>query len=85
MTDPTVPPNPFVGEAGIRIEKAVRGAIETGHVISVGDVLIELRTDPSLSDADFRTFFRALLEARLGFAVERWIVALVTRMYREGK
>jgi hypothetical protein len=76
--------NPFPGEQGVRIEKAVRHAIDTGHVISVGDVLIELRTDPNLSDDDFRTFLRALLEARRGFDVERWVVALVTRTHREG-
>jgi hypothetical protein len=68
---------PFEGEAGIRIEKAVRHAVGSGHMLSVGDVLIALRTDPSMSDADFGEFFRALLEARLGFAVERWVMSII--------
>jgi hypothetical protein len=85
MTDQRIPPNPFVGEAAIRIEKAVRHAVDTGHVISIGDVLVELRTDPNLSDEDFRTFFRKLLDAGSRVEVEAWVIALVTLVHREGK
>ena len=77
MTLQSIPTNPFAGEQGIRIEKAIRHAVTTCHVLTPGDVLIELRTDPSLSDADFRVFLSALLEARLGFAVEAWVAALI--------
>ena len=80
MTSQTIPPNPFDGEAGIRLEKAVRHAI-TEHAISVGDVLISLRTDPNLSNDDFRAFFRALLEPRSSFAVEAWVMALIGEVH----
>jgi hypothetical protein len=70
-------PNPFLGEQGIRIEKAVRHAIGSGHVLTVGDVLIALRTEPNLSDDDFREFFKALLEARRRFEVEAWVMTII--------
>jgi hypothetical protein len=78
-----IPQNPFVGEAGVRIEKAVRRAIETGHIISVGDVLIELRMDATVSDDDFRAFFRALLDERTRPEVERWVVSLVNNVHAQ--
>jgi hypothetical protein len=76
MTTDNVP-NPFSGHEAVRIEKAVRRAVAGGTAISVGDVLISLRTDPDLSDDDFREFFRALLVPRLGFDVERWVQHLI--------
>jgi hypothetical protein len=81
----TVTPNPFPGEQGVRIEKAVRNAVASGHVISVGDVLIDLRTDHTVSDDDFKAFFRALLDQHSREAVEAWVVSLVTCVHREGK
>jgi hypothetical protein len=77
MTFQSIPSNPFDGDSGIRIEKAVRRAADAGHAISVGDVLISLRTDPNLSNDDFRTFFRALLEPRSCFAAEAWVAFLI--------
>ena len=48
-------------------------------MLSVGDVLIALRTDRSMSDADFSEFFKALLEARRRFEVERWVMSIINR------
>ena len=81
MTSTTVTTNPFEGESGVRIEKAVRRAIDTEHAISVGDVLISLRTDPALSDNDFLAFFRSLLEPRSCFAVEAWVASLIGEVH----
>jgi hypothetical protein len=69
--------NPFEGDTAIRIEKAVRDACSSGHMLSVGDVLIALRTDPSVTNDDFSQFARALIGARLGFAVDRWVTSII--------
>lgn len=71
------PPNPFAGEEAQRIERAVRRAVTAQRLLSVGDVLIELRLDPDLSDEDFSTFFRTLLEPRKGFDLERWVMRMI--------
>jgi hypothetical protein len=68
---------PFAGEEAVRIERAVRRAVTAQRFLSVGDVLIELRLDPDLSDADFHTFFTTLLEPRKGFDLERWVVMMI--------
>jgi hypothetical protein len=69
--------NPFAGEEAVRIERAVRRAVTAQRLLSVGDVLIELRLDPHLSDADFHTFASTLLEPRKGFDLERWVVTII--------
>jgi hypothetical protein len=50
---------------------------EAGTRHADGAVLIALRTDPKLSDDDFREFFRAQLEPRRGFDVKAWAMAIV--------
>jgi hypothetical protein len=77
MTSNSIPSNPFAGEQGIRIEKAVRLAIGSGHMLTVGDVLVALRMDPGLSNDDFGQFFKAMLEARRRFEVERWVASII--------
>jgi hypothetical protein len=71
-------PNPFPGEQGIRIEKAVRSAVATGLMLTLGDVLIELRMDEALPNEDFSEFVRALLEVRSRFEVEAWVMSIIT-------
>jgi hypothetical protein len=70
-------PNPFPGEQGIRIERAVRLAVGSTHVRSIDDVLVALRMDPSLSNDDFSEFFKSMIEARRRFDVERWVAAII--------
>jgi hypothetical protein len=69
--------NPFAGDVAVRIEKAVRSAVATGLMLTLGDVLIELRMDEALPNEDFSAFVRALLEVRSRFEVEAWVMSII--------
>ena len=51
----TIVPNPFPGEQGIRIEKALRHVTTHLHRPRFEDALAALRLYEGLSDDDFRT------------------------------
>lgn len=85
MTTCTLPANPFTGDRGVRIERAVRRAVDHLHLPTVTGVHLALREDPDLSDADYLVFSRMLLLPRAGFDVERWVVSIIDRAVDGGR